>query len=205
MNINTFIFDLGGVLLDLEEDASFRQLASLSTLEYETAYQKLRNADFFEVYEMGKISAETFRNEIRDLLQTQANNAAIDNAWNAMLLTIDPKRLELLQQLRKDHTVLILSNTNGIHVTGFNKILLDVSGKGGLEHFADRVFFSHDMGMRKPNTDIYEEVLRVTETNASRSLFLDDKLENLKGAEAVGINTMLVPTPNDIFKVLEHA
>lgn len=205
MNINTFIFDLGGVIINLQEPASFDQLQSLSRVSKPETQQFFSESPVFKDYEQGFISSDEFREGLRAGLSMAATDKDIDDAWNAMLGDIPMERLELLQKLRENHKVMILSNTNAIHELCFNQILQNISGESHLSAFVDHVFFSHEMGMRKPNLDIYQEVLKRSETNAATSLFLDDKLENLEGAAQTGIQTMHITHPDHIVNVLKYA
>lgn len=204
LNIKAIIFDLGGVIINLDEGATVKAFAELANHSVEQVMRNYQSSDAFKQYEMGLITSEAFRQEVRSMMTTNAEDVAIDQAWNAMLGEIPMARLELLLELQKDYEVMILSNTNSIHEKAFNQTLKAVSGKESLHDFAHQVFFSHELNMRKPNTDIYEEVLKRSGFKAGDCIFLDDKPENLRGAEEVGLNTFHVTTPDDIFKIKSH-
>ncbi|MBU2914805.1 MULTISPECIES: HAD family hydrolase [Reichenbachiella] len=204
MNINTIIFDLGGVIINLDEQATVRAFAELSGKPIAQVVEMYQVSDVFKRYEMGLISSVEFRTAIRQLMETDATDDVIDQAWNAMLGEIPMARLDFMLQLQKEYSVLILSNTNEIHETAFNQILAEVSGKASLHDFAHEVYFSHRLHLRKPNADIYEEVLRQSGKSANECIFLDDKPENLKGAASVGIHTMHITTPDHIFQLTDH-
>ncbi|UXP31083.1 HAD family phosphatase [Reichenbachiella agarivorans] len=204
MNINTIIFDLGGVIINLDELATVSAFAALSGHPYQEVIQLYQQSEVFKQYEMGNISSTVFREEVRKMIDTQSDDATIDRAWNAMLGEIPIQRLELLLDLQKNYRVMILSNTNEIHETAFNQILQQVSGKNSLHDFAHDVFFSHRIHLRKPNADIYLNLLATSGIQAENAIFLDDKLENLEGAKSVGINTLHITTPDDVFKIKSH-
>lgn len=201
MKINTIIFDLGGVIINLDEQASFKALRDLSPVPAEELNGKIPGSPIFQAFETNRISAQEFRNELRQLLQIKSTDDVIDHAWNSMLREIPMARLDLMYELKQSHKIVVLSNTNFIHINAFNKIVENVSGHNSLDYFADHICYSCELNMRKPDIDIYQKMLEITETNASQSLFLDDKTDNLEGAASVGINTMHVTTPDDIFKV----
>lgn len=204
MNIKTIIFDLGGVIIDLDELATTRAFAKLSGLSSEQVIQDYLQNPIFKQYEKGLISDTDFRAGINQFLNTNLSDHEIDHAWNAMLGDIPGERLELLTELRKSHQVLILSNTNSIHEKAFNQILKQGCGANSMHEFADQVFFSHELHMRKPDTEIYTKVLELASMHAAECLFLDDKKENLTGAASVGINTLHITHPNLTLSVKDH-
>lgn len=204
MNINTFIFDLGGVIIGLDEQAtidSFSEATGIPPIEIQ---QRIEGADIFQRYEKGLINDEAFRTGINKTFDSSLSEEQIDHCWNAMLLSITTPRLKLLSALRAKYKVIILSNTNSIHIEAFNKILENVSGKDSLSFFADHVFFSHQLNMRKPDIEIYQEILHLSKTKASEALFMDDKTENLEGASKVGIHTKLIGHPDQVLELRQY-
>jgi HAD superfamily hydrolase (TIGR01509 family) len=202
--INTFIFDLGGVIIDLEERDSYDSLSKIVGLSLSEIQSMVSQSVIFNQHQKGLISNDVFRKGINDLFQCNLSDHQIDIAWNAMLKKIPIERLDLLLALRKNYKVLVLSNTNSIHIRRFNEILMSVSGKKSLDYFADYVFFSHELNMRKPDMEIYEEVLKRSNSEASESIFMDDKLENLKSAASIGISTFHVSEPDKIFELKKY-
>ena len=202
--INTFIFDLGGVIIDLDEKDSYNNLSKIVGLPLSEMQSVVSHSVIFGQHEKGLFSNDVFRKEINDLFQCNLSDDQIDIAWNAMLKNIPIERLELLLALRKNYKVLILSNTNSIHIKRFNEILMSVSGKNSLDYFADYVFFSHELHMSKPDVEIYEEVLKRSNSQASESIFMDDKLENLESAASLGISTFHVTAPDKIFELNKY-
>ncbi len=204
MNINTFIFDLGGVIIGLDEQAtidSFSEATGIPSIEIQ---QRIERADIFQRYEKGLISDKAFRTGVNKTFNSSLSEEQIDHCWNAMLLSITTQRLDLLSALREKYKVIILSNTNSIHIEAFNKILENVSGKDSLSFFADHVYFSHHLNMRKPDIEIYQKILHLSKTKATEALFMDDKTENLEGASKVGIHTKLISHPDQIFELKQY-
>lgn len=152
-------------------------------------------------YEKGLISSVNFRDELRDLLLVEVSDQQIDQAWNAMLGAIALPRLELMTQLQQQYQVMVLSNTNDIHEQAFHKILEEVSGKSHLKEFAHEVYFSHEVGMRKPDAEIYEFVISQNQLKPEETLFLDDRLDNLEAAKSIGWQTHQVKFPNEILSL----
>lgn len=194
--IKHLIFDLGGVIIDLDTAATFRAFEALTGKTYEHWRKGLDEASLFLDLERGTIGEQEFRDGIRKLTGVTATDEAIDRAWNAMLGDIPLHRLEKLLRLKQQYRTFVLSNTNSIHERAFNEILRKVSGKPTLDHFFDRVYFSHNMCCRKPETEIYRMLLDENGLEATETLFLDDKPENLRGAEKLKIQTFHVPSPD---------
>lgn len=204
VNIKTIIFDLGGVIIDLEYKATPKAFSELTEWTFEDIFKLYFEPGLLQDYEKGLISSQEFRAGINELFGTQLSDAQIDKAWCAMLGPIPKARLDFMNELQKNYKVLVLSNTNAIHVEAFNQTLKAVSGKDSLHAFADEVYFSHQLNMRKPDLEIYEEVLKRSNLKAEECLFLDDTQPNLDSAAQVGIRTMHITHPDQIFNLAAH-
>ncbi|UXX77841.1 HAD family phosphatase [Reichenbachiella carrageenanivorans] len=204
MNIKTIIFDLGGVIIDLDFKKTPEALALLSGWPADDIYQRYWEPGLFQDHEKGLISDQDLRLGINQLFKTQLSDLQIDQAWNAMLGNVPKARLDFMCSLRKDYKVLVLSNTNGIHEKAFNQIIQASSGEQSLHAFADEVYFSHELHMRKPDLDIYQEVLKRSDNRADECLFLDDTLANLEAAASLGIHTLHITEPDNIFNLTAY-
>jgi glucose-1-phosphatase len=194
--IKHIIFDLGGVIIDLDIPATFKSFEELSGTQMSEWAKGIHESRLFLDYEQGLMSDREFRDGLRKLCAAEVTDEILDNAWNAMLGGIPMHRINKVVELADTYQTFVLSNTNGIHERAFNQILKDSSGKPTLDHFFNKVYFSHVMKMRKPETEIYQTVLEENNLNPREVLFLDDKPENLKGAEKLKIQTFLVPSPD---------
>ncbi|WP_422359641.1 HAD family hydrolase [Reichenbachiella sp.] len=204
MNIKTIIFDLGGVIIDLDFNRTPEVLSQLTGWKFDEIYQMYFKPGLFQDYEKGLVSDQKLRTGINNLFSTQLTEAQIDEAWCAMLGPIPKKRLDFMKELRKDFQVLVLSNTNAIHVEAFNQTIEKVSGEKSLDAFADEVYFSHELKMRKPDGEIYTEILKRSNNKAEECLFLDDTQHNLDSAAQLGIHTMHIAHPDQIFNLTSH-
>ncbi|MEN7549632.1 HAD family phosphatase [Rapidithrix thailandica] len=187
--IDTVIFDLGGVILNLDIQATFRAFEKLSGKELAANYREHAQADFFKQYEVGGISSDEFRNILRAWLSIDAPDAVLDQAWSAMLGDLPQERVDFLKELGKHKQIFLLSNTNAIHKASFDKILQDSTGMGSLDELFEKAYYSHEMGDRKPNPSIYQTLIDTHRLNPERTLFIDDTAENLTGAQEVGLQT----------------
>jgi len=201
-SIKNLIFDLGGVILDLSVDQTMEQFSALSGLDKERVKDLYASTPGFEEYEKGLMNDKDFREFVRTVFSVQTPDEAIDRCWNAMLLGLPIRKLNLLQSLKKNFSVYLLSNTNNIHINYINQIMLPgITHPGNsLDSYFHRAYYSHIMKKRKPNADIFEQVLNENSLLAHETLFLDDNLPNIEGAKQLGIQTVHVVTPDLILE-----
>jgi len=194
-NIKNIIFDLGAVIIDIHVPTSFDAFANLSGKSVEEVVSIFKANELFERHETGHLSDELFRNEIRRLLELpHLSDLDIDTAWNALLLEIPPRRIELLQTLAKKYRLFLLSNTNQIHYEVVEQILHQSVGIKTFEELFEKVYLSHRISLRKPNVDIYHYVLNDAGLKAEESLFIDDNEANILSAQTIDIQTIhLIP------------
>jgi epoxide hydrolase-like predicted phosphatase len=197
--ITTIIFDLGGVILNLDQDRTLRAFKRLG-VDLEDINEM---STIFSDFEVGKINANDFRQAIMTHLKGNATENEIDAAWNAMLLDLPTERLTYLKFLRKNFNVHLLSNTNSIHIDAFNKYLLDEHPNIDWYAQFDKVYYSYEIGFRKPNKDIYEFVLQENNLKPHECLFIDDLKANLNGAGHVGMHTIWAKNPLDENMLME--
>ncbi|MES2574026.1 MAG: HAD family phosphatase [Bacteroidota bacterium] len=179
--IDTIVFDFGDIFINLDKQATIDGLKKLGLSEWNEDLDNL-NIQF----EKGQISKEDF------LLgfQKQIPNASINEilkAWNAVLLDFPLYRLEFLQKLSTKYRLFLLSNTDSIHIHTFEKEL-GTSFYSDFYQCFEKVYFSFEMGMRKPDVEIYNYVMAQHGLIAKHTLFVDDKKENTDSALSLGIN-----------------
>jgi FMN phosphatase YigB (HAD superfamily) len=179
--INTIIFDFGDVFINLDKQATINGLKKLGLAQWNEDLDQL-NIQF----EKGEISRENFLLGI----QKQIPNASIDEiltAWNAILLDFPLYRLEFVQKLSKSYRLFLLSNTDSIHIDTFEQ-------ENGVSFYSDfyqcfeRVYFSYEMGMRKPDAEIYTYLIKKYDLSEKRTLFVDDKKQNTDAAFSLGLH-----------------
>ena len=180
------IFDFGNVLIEIDPARSIKSFQTLG------AQADLHlDADFFHDLETGAIKATEFRRALRSQLRWAASGSSIDRAWNELLLEVPPRTLAKLHQLRaKGYKLALLSNTNPIHIDEVRRRL----GPFGYAEFArcfERIFYSYEMGLRKPDPAIYAAVDReLGIANPAEVLFIDDNAANIASADAYGWRTL---------------
>ena len=178
--IDTIIFDFGDVFINLDKEATPLALKNLGLKEWNSNLDVL-NLDF----EKGKISETEFILGFQNYIPN-ASIHEIREAWNAILLDFPLYRLEFLQMLSQKYRLFLLSNTDSIHIERFQH-------KAGISFYRDfyqcfeKVYFSFELGMRKPDSAIFEFVIKEHNLLPKNTLFVDDNLQNIESAEKLGL------------------
>lgn len=202
--IKNIIFDLGDVILNIDVPVASLSFAELSGKQQEEILTLFKENDLFRQFETGSLNEAGFRDLIRQLLDSPDwTDEMIDTAWNSLLLDLPPERVELLKKLGEKYRLFLLSNTSSIHITKVNKILEAATGVKKLDDLFEKVFLSYEMGLMKPDPKIYQDLLDEAGLVAEETLFLDDNLDNIKGAATLGIETIHVQKPVTIVEYLE--
>ncbi|MBI1301550.1 MAG: HAD-IA family hydrolase [Alphaproteobacteria bacterium] len=201
--IKFLIFDLGNVIYDIDYSLTFNKLNSrLQESDHELGKKFMVSDTHFNL-EMGKISEEIFRNGVREYFKQDWDDAWIDEIWNALLVDIPMDRIQLLLRLKQQYKLYLLSNTNSIHFKIVEQVFRQKLDDTEWSMLFDKVFLSHEMGLRKPSEEIYREVVRQIGGEAHECLFFDDLPENLKGAEKVGMKTYHIDQPTALIRFFE--
>lgn len=197
--VKNLVFDLGGVILDLAVPETILGFSRLSGMPADQVMELFRRSEEFLAFERGDIGEGEFRDFVRQLYKISASDQQLDDCWNAMLLSIPTRKLELLTSLKKQYTTYLLSNTNTIHLDFINRMIIpSMAGVVSLDDYFHKTYYSHLMGKRKPEPEIFLQVLEENGLNAAETLFLDDNSDNVAGARAVGMQAVFVNTPDFI-------
>ena len=195
--IDTIIFDFGDIFINLDKQATINGLEDLGLSSWNEDLDQLNIS-----FEKGQISRDDFLLGI----QKQIPNATIDEilmAWNAVLLDFPLYRLEFLQLLSKKFRLFLLSNTDAIHIDHFEQ-REGASFYGDFYQCFEKVYFSYEMGMRKPDAEIYTTLINRHELAPKRTLFVDDKKDNTDAAKALGLHVWnLQVGKEDVIELLD--
>ncbi len=190
-SVRHIIFDLGGVLLNLDYGATERAFAALGISDFNDRFSQLTQDSFFDDWETGRISREQFVDGLRAASgKSDLSDMQIIDAWNAMLMDFPLRRLQVLQQLRNQFDLFLLSNTNEVHEAAFNELLMKTCGFNTIAHFFDRIYLSHRVGLRKPGKEIFQRILDENSLQAGQTLFIDDSPQHIETAKSLGIQTI---------------
>lgn len=205
-NINTVIFDFGGVLYDIDFQAAVTAFEQLGVEGFSTLYSKAVQSKLFENFECGHISVSEFCNEIKNYFgQNRLTDEQITCAWNQLLVGYKESRLHFVEKLKSRYTVLLLSNTNQVHYDYFTREFRgNFQTDLRLEDYFHHAFFSHQVKLRKPDTRFYEYALSQAGVTPETAIFIDDTPHNLPPAKTLGIHTVLHDSNNEIEDVFEE-
>lgn len=188
--IKNIIFDLGGVLLNLDFDLTQQAFVKLGIADFKGYYNKAKQVGLFDDFETGRISEAEFCDGIRTLSGLDQSNEVLIDAWNAMLLDFPVVRKELLLKLKDDFSIVLLSNTNETHVRAFTETIKKDIEEISLSPLFKAVYYSNEIGVRKPNINAFEFVLAQNNFKAEETLFIDDSIQHLEGAKQLSIRAL---------------
>jgi glucose-1-phosphatase len=186
------IFDLGGVILDIDYNLTRKAFEDLGVKQFDEMYSQAGADKLFSNLEMGTVAEEHFYEELNRRTGLGLSPGEIKSAWCAMLLTFREESLQFLETLRPQYKTFLLSNTNHIHLPEFNKLYLAGDRSHPFSKYFDRAYYSCEMGMRKPEADIYEWVLSQEKLDPSKTVFVDDSLQNVEAARKAGMHGILL-------------
>lgn len=188
--IRHLILDLGGVLFDIDYSLTVKAFEKIGFGGFDRWYSQQRQSPLFDDWEKGILDESAFRAEIRSISGIDVPDQAIDDAWNAMLLGFPERSVDLLNRLREDYSLHLLSNTNPLHEHGFRKMFKDEHPSLDFDRQFDRVYLSHHIGKRKPDSEAFLHVLENSGISAKECLFVDDSIQHVDGAKACGIDAL---------------
>lgn len=186
--INTIIFDLGGVLLNIDYHLTINKFKELGFSDFGNTFSQFKQSNISDLYETGKISSQEFYHHI--VKNNEVLFADFKEAWNALLLDFPQKRYDLLSKLGEDFNLYLCSNTNEMHYNAFQEIVNQYEDV--FEDLFLKAYYSHKIELRKPSSAIFEYMLKENNLNPSEVLFLDDSIQHIEAAKGLGIKTIHV-------------
>jgi glucose-1-phosphatase len=201
-NVEAVIFDLGGVIYDIDYKRTIDAFIQLGTDPKKIMYSQAAQSGLFDAYETGKITSDNFLSSIQQELPQGMSTAQIKEAWNAILIGQPPHRLEFLNQLSNQLPIYLLSNTNALHIEQIHQELHDQYGLSGYHELFEDTFLSYELGLRKPHVETFQTVIQRTGIDPTKTLFIDDSPQHLIGAQQAGLQTYH-HTEGDIVDVWE--
>lgn len=190
--IKNVLFDLGGVLLDIDYQRTLDAFIALGFEHFENMYTQYSADKLFDKLETGHISNQDFYTQILKKAPAGLEENNIREAWNAMLLTFRADTLPFIKNLSKTHAVYLLSNTNAVHLEAVHQIIKRDTGITDFDSYFTKAYYSNLIGYRKPNADAFEFILDDAGLKAEETIFIDDSYNNIDAAAALGFRTHLL-------------
>ena len=197
-NIRNLIFDLGNVILNIDTKLSEKAFAQYGMTNFSQLYTLAAQNELFDRLEVGSITEKEFYDEFRCVTGCKLSDKTLEECWDALIMDFPVARIDMLKRLKAEgkYRTFILSNTNIIHYRFYTALLKRVHGVDGLESLVEHAYFSHEIGLKKPNRDIFDHVVVNSHIKPEESIFIDDNEANINAANALGFNTIFLKDNN---------
>lgn len=190
--IEALVFDLGGVLLQLRPSLSFAAFAAIGMPQFESIWKNDTPSKSLYRFEVGQIDSNVFRQEVLEFCKHELTQRQFDTAFNAMLGDIDNSYFPLLQKLKVDYQLYLLSNNNDIHLKMIEQRYPQ------LRTYFHACYFSQEIALRKPHLDAFSYVTERTDIPAHHALFIDDSEQNVAASQQAGMRGIHLPRNTDV-------
>ena len=199
-NISAIIFDLGGVLIDVDYNKTIRAFEKLGIENARELYSQQSQSNLFNQIECGEISPIDFLTELSKRAQKDLSLLEIKDAWNAIIGPYNKRIIPLLRFLKKEYKLFVLSNTNSIHIEKANEEWNKISSLT-MSSFFDKVYLSHEIGDRKPNSSVFKNLCTEQNLKPSETLFIDDSIQHIESAKRMGLKTHHLKSMESLYKL----
>ena len=191
--IKNIIFDYGNVIFEINFKRAQNALFQLGISNIENFFSHKNHNKLFDDFETANIDSATFRNGIRQAANhLHLQDYQIDDAWNSLLIGVSGNNHQVLLDVKTKYRSFLLSNNNEIHYNWIINYLKREFDIANFDHLFEKAYFSQIMGLRKPNVEIFNQVLRENNLNPKETLFIDDSPQHIEGAKKAGLNTLLM-------------
>lgn len=192
------LFDLGGVLIDIDYAATQTAFEQLGVTDFKGHYTQFAQKELFDRFECGQIAGQHFINLLLPLTNPGTSANQVVAAWNAMIGEFAVQKLRLLEQLKDEYPLFVLSNTNELHwvkvTSQFQKISLQP-----LASYFKKCYLSQEIGKRKPHAETFLWVCDQMGFEPSEVLFIDDSPQHIAGADKAGLQTHYYQNKSDFY------
>lgn len=196
------IFDLGGVVLDIDYQRTSDAFQALGLSDFDEIYSQAQQSGLFDRFEIGSISPQHFVNELLHFLPKGTTPNKVVHAWNQMLLDFPKENIDFLKKLGAQKRIFLLSNTNELHASAFERLFRNQYGFE-LKSLFEKAYYSHEIGKRKPDVATFQYLCEKNNLLGGQVLFVDDTEKHIRGAESSGLQTKLILSNTRISTYLE--
>ncbi|WP_449437679.1 HAD family hydrolase [Pedobacter steynii] len=203
--IKNIIFDYGNVIFEIDFVRTQNALLQLGIADVQQFFAHKSHNEIFNDFETGSISPAQFRSKIREAANNMdLSDEQIDSAWNSLLVGVpSPAVHETLLKVKEKYRTFLLSNNNEIHYSWIVDYLQREYNVNDNNHLFEKAYYSQQMFLRKPNVEIFEQVIKENNLIPEETLFIDDSPQHLVGAKQAGLNTLLMDKhPKDLEQFL---
>ncbi|MET4080381.1 FMN phosphatase YigB (HAD superfamily) [Pedobacter sp. UYP30] len=191
--IKNVIFDFGNVIFEIDFKKAQQSFADLGVTNVDDFFAHKGHTTLFDDLETAKISPAEFRAGIREKANTpNLSDAQIDQAWNNLLIGSFEENHRVLLKMGEKYRTFLLSNSNVIHYDWIMDYIKKEFHLENYDEYFEKVYFSQQLKLRKPNREIFEYVLKENNLLPAETLFIDDSPQHLEGAKKLGLQTLLM-------------
>jgi len=194
--IEALLFDLGGVLVEIDFERMFHHWQPLTTLSVAEMKSLFHFDAAYEKHERGEIGADTYFAHLRTLLKLEGSDEQIAAGWNAIFIAEISETLDAIRRINNTIPCYAFTNTNAAHQAAWSSMFPAVAP------LFKRVFSSWQLGLRKPEQRAFAAVVAAIGVPADSILFFDDTLENIEEAKRAGLATVRVFSADDTQQAL---
>jgi len=200
-NIKNIIFDYGNVIFSIDFTLAQKAFSQLGIPNADHFFGHLQQDAIFDAFDRGQITAAQFRDRIREVAGNKnITDEQINTAWNSMLLGIAAGNHDLLLKAKAKYRTFLMSNINDIHYSHIMAYLRRDFEFEGNDHLFEKVYYSHFVGIRKPDAAFFQKILTENNLDPAETLFIDDSPQHLVTAKQLGIQTYLMTAPDTLQK-----
>lgn len=203
--IDNIIFDYGNVIFEIDfhrSEKAFQEIGIENTADFFS--HRIQN-ELFDKLDIGQITTLEFCEGVRRISgKHDLGDSEIIKAWNELLIGVPKGNHEVLLEMKAKYRTFLLSNNNEIHYQSIMDYLKREYGLEDNSSFFEKDYYSHLMGMRKPNADIFEFVINEHQLVPKRTLFLDDSPQHLVTAKKLGLQTELITQPETLKQIVQR-
>ncbi len=190
MKVTSLIFDLGGVLINLDIEKTRQSFIKIGKPHFDQLFNVHEANQLFQDFETGHIGPDTFIKTLQKETAKGTSEQDIIDAWNAMLLDFRLESLDFVKQLKELYPTFLFSNTNFIHQKSFQQTIKETTPYSSVDELFHKAYYSHEIGWRKPVVDAYRYIITEKKLDAGQTLFIDDNKDNIQGAKEAGLQTL---------------
>jgi len=204
MDIEAIIFDFGGVIIDIDPLLTMQEFEKLGARKLNEEETREFVEEIVAKFERGIFTPEIFREKVKEFLHFDANDNQIDDAWNALIYDIPAERIRVIEEVRKNYRIFLLSNSNETHYDLYVRDLQLRFGYREFDELFEKSYFSFDTHLSKPDPEAFEFIINQEGLNPSKTLFIDDRMDNIITASSLGLRTYLLKPPERVRDIFEN-
>lgn len=194
--IKNLVFDLGGVIVDLDIDRAIERFVEIGVADAGSMMDKYHQKGIFLEIEDGRLDAEEFCNKLSTFSRKKLTLEEVQYAWLGFIKDVPQYKLDFIRGLRSQFKVYLLSNTNPLVMSWARSNAFSRSGMP-IEAYLDKVYASYEIGLVKPDKAIFEHMIEDASLIPSETLFIDDGIANINTANELGFHTYLAKNGMD--------